>query len=113
MEHELEYEQWLLCVNDNELSEQQQYDKESILNQNNRNRVKFDFDFGDKCNQDKGKIVETFCTGNKDANAFSNVYECGGIYNNNFGDVMGNKTFDCFWDCSQCKNNCNQKQRKE
>ncbi len=55
-----------------------------------------------KCN-DKGVIVREWETGDSECNAYSEEYECGAIYNNNYMDVIGNRDHDCFWDCSKCK----------
>lgn len=58
---------------------------------------------GQECDRDKGKIVNEWSTGDDECNAYSVKYECGGIYNNNYGDVVGNRDHDCFWNCSNCK----------
>lgn len=55
----------------------------------------------EKCN--KGKVVETWETGDQECNAYSERYKCGGVYHNNFGDVVGCRTHDCWWDCSKCR----------
>lgn len=31
-------------------------------------------------------------------NAYSEKYECGAIYNNNYMDIVGKRDLDCFWD---------------
>lgn len=55
-----------------------------------------------KCN-DKGVIVRKWETGDSECNAYSQEYECGAVYHNNFMDVVGNRDHDCFWNCSKCK----------
>lgn len=54
-----------------------------------------------KCN-DKGKIIREWETGDSECDAYSQEYECGAKYHNNFMDVLGNRDHDCFWDCSKC-----------
>lgn len=56
-----------------------------------------------ECNRDKGIIVRQWDTGDDECRAYSEEYECGAIYNNNYGDVIGNREHECFWDCSKCK----------
>lgn len=58
---------------------------------------------GRGCNRNKGKVVDEWSTGDEECNAYSEKYECGGVYNNNYGDVVGNRDHDCFWNCSNCK----------
>lgn len=55
------------------------------------------------CNKDKGKVVESWLTGDDECNAESYRYECGGVYHQNYMDVLGDRDHDCFWDCSGCK----------
>lgn len=54
-----------------------------------------------KC-EDMGKIVETWNTGDDECNSYSERYECGAVYNNNYMDVVGNRDHDCFWSCNGC-----------
>lgn len=61
------------------------------------------FDFGDKCNEEKGKVVKRWLTGDAECDAESEEYECGGVYHNNYMDEIGSRDHDCFWDCSSCK----------
>ena len=86
-----------------DVNEQDEYENEYEQNEANRRRVHDVFQFGDECDQDKGAIVEEFCTGCHDAHAISHVYECGGICNENFADIPGDRTMGTFWDCSHCK----------
>ena len=58
---------------------------------------------GDTCFYDKGKIVEEWQTGDAECNADSYRFECGGIYNHNYMDIVGSRDHDCFWDCKDCK----------
>ena len=58
---------------------------------------------GENCSFDKGSVVNEWLTGDDECNAYSEEYECGGIYNNNYMDVVGNRDHDCFWNCSKCK----------
>lgn len=58
---------------------------------------------GENCPFDKGSVVNEWLTGDDECNAYSVEYECGGIYNNNYMDVVGNRDHDCFWNCSKCK----------
>ena len=83
--------------------EEHTYEEEYQSNQKNRNKITFGFDFGGECSLKKGSIVDTFCTGCEECDSISSVYECGGIYNSNYGDIPGNRTGDCFLDCSHCK----------
>lgn len=55
------------------------------------------------CDRDKGAVVRQWDTGDDECRAYSEEYECGAIYNNNYGDVIGNREHECFWDCSKCK----------
>jgi hypothetical protein len=55
------------------------------------------------CNLEKGKVVEKWQTGDSECNAYSERYECGGVYNNNYMDIVGCRDHDCFWDCKECK----------
>lgn len=55
------------------------------------------------CDRDKGTVVRQWDTGDDECRAYSEEYECGAIYNNNYGDVIGNREHECFWDCSKCK----------
>lgn len=48
-----------------------------------------------KCN-DKGVIVREWEKGDSECNAYSQEYECGAVYHNNFMDVVGNRDHDCF-----------------
>lgn len=61
------------------------------------------------CN--KGKVVKEWLTGDSECNAYSQEYECGGVYNNNFMDIVGNREHDCFWDCRLCKRGCSEEVR--
>ena len=58
---------------------------------------------GDTCGKEKGRIISEWETGDSECNAVSYEYECGGIYNQNYMDVVGNRDHDCFWDCKNCK----------
>lgn len=60
---------------------------------------------GKGCDLDKGKVLRTWPTGDEECGAESNEYECGGIYHNNYMDVLGNRDHDCFWDCAHCNKN--------
>ena len=57
---------------------------------------------GKTCGQ-VGKQIKTWPTGDAECNAYSVEYDCGGVYHNNYLDIVGNRDFDCFWDCSKCK----------
>ena len=54
------------------------------------------------CEYDMGKVVDEWMTGDDECNAYSERYECGGVYHNNYMDVVGNRDHDCFYDCSNC-----------
>lgn len=58
---------------------------------------------GEKCAFDKGKVIDKYLTGDDECNAYTTEYECGGIYNHNYMDVVGVRDHDCFWQCSNCK----------
>lgn len=58
---------------------------------------------GETCTFDKGAIVKEWLTGDEECSANSWEYECGGIYNRNYLDVLGNRDHDCFWECSRCR----------
>ena len=47
--------------------------------------------------------IEEWQTGDAECNADSYRFECGGIYNHNYMDIVGNRDHDCFWDCRNCK----------
>ena len=68
-------------------------------------KMKFGYDFGEQCTENKGKIINSWTTGDDECDAESREYECGGIYNHNYMDVVGDRDHDCFWDCSECKRN--------
>ena len=53
--------------------------------------------------KDMGKVVNTWSTGDDECNAYSEAYECGAVYNNNYMDIVGNRDHDCFWSCRGCK----------
>lgn len=55
---------------------------------------------------DKGKVVKQWETGDSECNAYSEEYECGGIYHNNYMDIVGCRDHDCFWDCRGCRKDC-------
>ena len=55
---------------------------------------------------DKGKVVREWETGDSECNAYSQEYECGAVYHNNYMDVVGCRDHDCFWDCGNCRYNC-------
>ena len=55
------------------------------------------------CGYNKGNVVDMWTTGDDECNAYSKEYECGGIYHNNYMDIVGNRDHDCFWDCDKCK----------
>ena len=65
--------------------------------------MKFGYDFGDKCPEDKGAVVDHWTTGDDECDAESTLYACGGVYHHNYMDVIGCRDHDCFWDCSECK----------
>lgn len=67
--------------------------------------MKFGYDFGEECKEKKGKVVESWMTGDDECNAESKRYECGGVYHHNYMDVVGCRDHDSFWDCSECKKN--------
>ena len=67
--------------------------------------MKFGYDFGEQCTENKGKIINSWTTADDECDAESREYECGGIYNHNYMDVVGDRDHDCFWDCSECKRN--------
>ena len=58
---------------------------------------------GENCIWNKGRVITDWNTGDDECNAYSVEYECGGIYNNNYMDVVGSRDHDCFWDCRNCK----------
>ena len=60
---------------------------------------------GENCTYQKGKVIRTWLTGDAECNANSEEYECGGVYNQNYMDILGNRDHDCFWNCSRCKYN--------
>ena len=55
------------------------------------------------CRFEKGKVVDSWETGDSECNAYSQRYECGGVYHNNYLDIVGFRDHDCFWDCSKCR----------
>lgn len=55
------------------------------------------------CKNVIGAVKRSWLTGDVECNAVSREYECGGIYHNNYMDVVGNRDHDCFWDCKRCK----------
>lgn len=63
----------------------------------------------DSCN--KGKKIREWETGDTECNAYSEEYECGGIYHHNYMDVVGNRDHDCFWDCQYCVRGCSKEVR--
>lgn len=65
--------------------------------------MKFGYDFGEECKEDKGKVIHKYSTGDDECNAYSYCYECGGVYHHNYMDVIGNRDHHRFWDCSECK----------
>lgn len=67
--------------------------------------MKFGYNFGDKCDGQKGDIVNSRTTGDIECDAVSKEYECGGIYHNNYMDRVGSRDHICFWDCSGCRQN--------
>ena len=58
-----------------------------------------------ECTEDKGKIIYVWLTGDDECDAVSTEYECGGVYNHNYMDVLGNRDHYCFWNCENCKKN--------
>lgn len=58
---------------------------------------------GKDCAYIKGSVIDRWSTGDDECNAYSQEYECGGIYNHNYMDIIGNRDHDCFWNCSKCK----------
>lgn len=55
------------------------------------------------CTFNKGKEIDKWLTGDDECDAYSIEYECGGIYNHNYMDILGCRDHDCFWNCSNCK----------
>lgn len=64
----------------------------------------------DTCN--KGKKIREWETGDTECNAYSEEYECGAVYNNNYMDIIGCRDHDCFWDCRGCNRGCSEEVRK-
>lgn len=60
-------------------------------------------EFHEKDACDKGKVVERWLTGDDECNAYSERYQCGGVYHNNEMDIVGCRDHMCSWDCSRCK----------
>lgn len=58
---------------------------------------------GENCKFKKGREVNKWLTGDDECDAYSTEYECGGVYHNNYYDIVGNRTHDCFWNCAKCK----------
>ena len=58
---------------------------------------------GETCTFDKGRVVDKWFTGDDECDAYTEVYSCGGVYNNNYMDVVGCRDHDCFWRCGNCK----------
>lgn len=58
---------------------------------------------GQSCTYNKGIVIREYLTGAEECGAISYVHECGGIYNRNYLDVLGNRDHDCFWNCQDCK----------
>ena len=58
---------------------------------------------GETCTHDKGKVIRAWETGDSECNEWSQEYECGGIYHNNYMDIVGCRDHDCFWDCGGCR----------
>ena len=58
---------------------------------------------GENCKFPKGRIISEWTTGDEECNAYSYEYECGGIYHNNYMDILGSRDHDCFWNCTECK----------
>lgn len=58
---------------------------------------------GETCTFNKGKVIDKWMTGDDECNAYSEEYECGGVYNHNYMDVVGCRDRDCFWNCKGCK----------
>ena len=54
------------------------------------------------CDMLSNTVVKTWLTGDDECNAESTQYECGAVYNHNFGDRLGFRDHDCFWDCDGC-----------
>jgi len=52
---------------------------------------------------DKGKVVDSYLTGDDECDAYTYRYQCGGVYHNNEMDIVGCRDHMCWWDCSQCK----------
>lgn len=52
---------------------------------------------------DKGIVVKQWETGDTECRAYSEEYECGAVYNNNYMDVVGNREHECFWECGGCR----------
>ena len=64
--------------------------------------MQFGYNFGGTCTENKGEVIDFWMTGDDGCDAESRRYECGGVYHHNYGDVVGCRTHDCFWDCSEC-----------
>lgn len=54
------------------------------------------------CEFDTGAVIEEWETGDSECNAYSLRFACGGIYHNNYMDIVGCRDHDCFWDCGNC-----------
>lgn len=65
--------------------------------------AKLGYDFGGTCILPRGPEIETWLTGDKDHNAISIYYSCGGVYHNNYLSTEQHETNECFWDCSRCR----------
>lgn len=74
--------------------------------------MKFGYNFGETCKRNKGKIINRWLAGDDECDAEARVYECGGVYYNNYMDVVGCRDHDCFWDCSECKRGVNKQDEK-
>ena len=46
---------------------------------------------GENCNYEKGGIVDKWLTGDEECDAYSTEFECGGVYNKNHMDILGNR----------------------
>lgn len=78
------------------------------LEQDLKNKIKIEvkpkeYKDGSDCPFDKGKVVQEWETGDTECDAYSQEYECGGIYHHNYMDVIGCRDHDCFWICCNCK----------
>ena len=70
-------------------------------------------EFEDRACCNKGKEVSIDQTGDDECNAYDTTYECGGTWHNNFMDIVGNRTHDCWWDCPFESKRCKERRGEE